>query len=56
MDHRAQLERQDPAGSEDIQALLVHPVSKVYLELLEKRVERVIQALRVLVARQDLLA
>lgn len=55
LDHRDQLERQDPAEREDIQALLVHLVSKVYLELLEKRVERVIQVLRVLVASQDLL-
>lgn len=54
LDHRAQLERQDPAESEDTQALLVHLVSKVYLELLEKKVERVIQVLRVPVAKQDL--
>lgn len=54
LDHRAQLERLDPAESEDTQAPLVHQVSKVYLELLEKREERVIQVLRVLVARQDL--
>lgn len=56
LDHRAQLERQDPAESEDIQAPLVLLVSKVYLDLLEKRVERVIQGVRVLVASQDLLA
>lgn len=37
---RARLERQDPAESEDTQAPLVHLVSKVYLELLERRVER----------------
>lgn len=37
---RAQLERQDPAESEDTQVLLVHLVSKVYLELLVKKVER----------------
>lgn len=56
MDHRARLERQDPAESEDTQALLVHLVSKVSLELLEKRVERVIQVPRVSVVSQDLLA
>lgn len=55
LDRRAQLERQDPVESEDIQAPLVHLVSKVYLELLEKRVERVIQEVRVQVASRDLL-
>lgn len=37
---RAQLERQDPAENEDTQVLLVHLVSKVYPELLEKKGER----------------
>lgn len=37
---RAPLERQDPAESEDTQDLLVHPVSRVSLELLERRAER----------------
>lgn len=55
LDHRVQLERSAPVESEDTQAPLVHPVSKVYLELLEKKVERVIQVLRVLAANQDLL-
>ncbi|KAG7229044.1 hypothetical protein INR49_013163 [Caranx melampygus] len=54
LDLRDQLERQDPAESEDTPDLPVHPVSKVYLELLERRVERVIQVPRDLVARQDL--
>lgn len=56
LDHRDQLERQDQVESEDIPALLVHLVNKVYLELLEKRAERVIQVFRVLAASQDLLA
>lgn len=56
LDHRDQLERQDQVESEDTLALLVHLVNKVYLELLEKRVERVIQVFRVLAASQDLLA
>lgn len=54
LDLRARLERQDLAESEDTQALQVHLVSKVCLDLLEKRAERVIQVLRVVVARQDL--
>lgn len=37
---RDQLERQGQVESEDIQALLVPLVSKVYQELLGKRVER----------------
>lgn len=56
LDHRAQLERQDPAESEDTQALQVHLVSRVSLELLERRVERAIQVLTVIVERQGLLA
>lgn len=56
LDHRALQERQDLAESEDTQAPLVHLVSKVYPEQLEKRVERAIQVLRVQVASQDLLA
>lgn len=56
LDHRDQLERQGQVENEDTQAPLVHLVSKVSLELLEKRVERVIQVLRVLVASQDLQA
>lgn len=56
LDHRARLERPDLEESGDTQVLLVLRVSKVCLELLGKRVERVIQALRVLVASQDLLA
>lgn len=55
LDHRARLERPDLEESGDTQALLVLLVSKVCLELLGKRVERVIQALRVPVASQDLL-
>lgn len=54
LDRRDQLERRGRVESEDIQAPLVHLVSKVYLELLEKRVERVIQVLRVTVASRDL--
>lgn len=54
LDHRVQLERQDLVVSEDIQALLVHLVSKVYLDLLEKKVERVIQVPRVMVESQGL--
>ncbi|CAB1454496.1 unnamed protein product [Pleuronectes platessa] len=53
LDHRDRLVRLDPAASEGTRALLVHLVSKVCLELLGKRVERVIQVLMVLVARQD---
>lgn len=56
LDHRVQLERRDPVESVGIQALLVHLVSKVYLELLEKKVERVIQVARVLVESQGLKA
>lgn len=56
LDLRDQLERRDPAESEDTLDLLVHLVSKVYLELLERRVERVIQVPRAMVARQDLQA
>lgn len=39
-DHRDQLEVQDPAEREGTLDPLVHLVNKVYLELLEKRVER----------------
>lgn len=54
LDHRDPLERRDQVESEDIQALLVLLVSRVYLDLLEKRVERVIQVLTVSLARQGL--
>lgn len=56
LDHRDQLEKQDPVESGDTRALLAHLVSRVYLELLEKKVERVIQVPRVLVGRWALLA
>lgn len=56
LDHRARLERPDLEESGDTRVLLVLLVSKVCPELLGKRVERAIQALRVLVASQDLLA
>lgn len=48
LDHRVQLERWDPLASAGTPVLPVHPGSKVYLELLEKKVERVIQVPRVL--------
>lgn len=46
LDRRVQPERWDPAASVGTQVLPVHLVSKVYPELLEKRVERVIQVPR----------
>lgn len=52
-DHRDQLEGQDQSESEDTQAPLVHPENQVCLGLQEKRGERVIQVLQVILARWD---
>ncbi|KAJ8357143.1 hypothetical protein SKAU_G00199370 [Synaphobranchus kaupii] len=46
LDHRVLLERRVPLGREVTQAPLVHLVSRVYLALLGRREQRVIQVLR----------